>query len=57
MFSKRQSKNAVDLLYKLNAETLSAESLKSLLLERGQSTENLGSLKRLEKLLKLELPA
>ncbi len=54
-FSEREAKNVIDLLYKLNAETLSSINLKSLLLERGEPAEDLGSLKKLNRLLQIEL--
>ena len=54
-FTEKEAKNAIDLLHKLNVETLNSRNLKDLISETGESVEKLGSLKKLEKLLQQEL--
>ena len=54
-FTEKEVKNAIDILHKLNVETLNSRNLEYLISERGKSVNKLGSLKKLERLLQQEL--
>jgi hypothetical protein len=52
--SRREQKHIVDVLNKINVESLDSGTIGSLIKQRGASIENPGSLKRLQQLYELE---
>lgn len=55
-FSEREISHIFDVLHKLNTETLNATNLAALIADRGETSDKLGNLKKLQKLLQLEFP-
>jgi hypothetical protein len=55
-FTEREVKHVIDILHKLNSETLNSANIGSLIEDRGSTVQKMGSLRKLEELLQLEFP-